>query len=361
MGFLDLFRRKPAIETRSSGTGFTAQLIGARQAYISGVSGIAELTATTQSCVSLWEHGLALAHVDGTDLLNRHSMAIAARSLALRGEAVFLIRDRLIPAVDWELSTRNSIPRAYRLSLPEAGGNATETALAGEVLHFRVAPDPGSPWTGQAPLRRASLTAGLLQIIETALAEAYTYAPFGSQVIPFPESPGVDMETLGRDFRGQRGRVMLRESVNVSAAGGPAPAQDWRPAGTTPDIQGMLPAELLASSRAAICNVFGVLPAMLVEQAQGPLIREGQRHLAQWCLQPIAALMAEECSTKLGGPVFIDVMRPLQAFDSGNRARSAAAIISALVEAKNGGLDPAQVDMAMALVNWSKDNSDGAA
>ena len=82
-------------------------------------------------------------------------------------------------------------------------------------------------------------------------------------------------------------------------------------------------------------------------------------HLAQWTLQPAAMLMAEECSAKLGAEIMIDVMRPLQAFDSGNRARSAGAIISALAEAKAAGLDPAQVDLALSLVNWGKD--DGAA
>ena len=98
---------------------------------------------------------------------------------------------------------------------------------------------------------------------------------------------------------------------------------------------------------------------MLVPEGQGPMVREAQRHLAQWTLQPLAMLMAEEASAKLGGKVFIDVMRPLQAFDSGNRARSAGAIISALAEAKAAGLDPAQVDAALTLVNWGKD--DGAA
>lgn len=365
MGLMDLFRRQRGAgdhtptETRSSGTGFTAQLIGARQAYIAGVSGIGELTATVQGCVTLWEGGLSLAHVDGTDLLTRHAMAVAARSLALRGEVVFYIGDELIPAVDWEVTTRHGKPRAYRLSLPEAGGNTTTTALAAEVLHFRTAPDPAQPWTGQAPLRRSSLTAGLLQSIEAALAEVYANAPMGSQVVPFPESQDVDLETLGAGFRGRRGRVLVRESVNVTAAGGPAPAQDWRPADVTPNIGGMVPDAMLAAARQAICNAFGVLPGLFIGEAQGPLVREAQRHLAQWVLQPLAMQMAEECAAKLGGKVFIDVMRPLQAFDSGNRARSAGAIISALAEAKAAGLDPAQVDLALSLVNWGKD--DGAA
>lgn len=358
MGLIDLFRRKP-IETRSSGTGYTAQLIRARAAYIAGVSGIGELTATVQGCVTLWEGGLSLAAVEGTDLLTRHAMAIAARSLALRGEVVFYIGDELIPAVDWEVTTRHGKPRAYRLSLPEAGGNTTTTALAAEVLHFRTAPDPAQPWIGQAPLRRSSLTAGLLQTIETALTEVYANAPMGSQVVPFPESQDVDLAELGRGFRGQRGRVMVRESVNVTAGGGPAPAQDWRPADVTPNITGMIPDAMLAAARQAICNAFGVLPGLFIGEAQGPLVREAQRHLAQWVLQPLAMQMAEEVAAKIGGQVMIDVMRPLQAYDSGNRARSAGAIISALAEAKAAGLDPGQVDLALSLVNWGKD--DGAA
>lgn len=346
-------------ETRSSGTGYTSQIMAARESYISGMSGVGELTATVQGCVSLWEGGLSLAAITGTNVLTRHSMAVAARALALRGEVVFLIGDRLTPAIDWELSTRGGVPKAYRLSLPEAGGNTTETALAAEVLHFRTAPDPAAPWTGQAPLRRSSLTAGLLQVIETALSEVYANAPMGSQVIPFPESPDTDLDAIGRGFRGRRGRVMLRESVNVTAAGGPAPAQDWRPADTTPNITGMVPDAMLAGARQAICSAFGVLPGLFIGEAQGPLVREAQRHLAQWVLQPLAMQMAEECSAKLGGPVMIDVMRPLQAFDSGNRARSAGAIITALAEAKAAGLTPEQVNMALSLVNWGE--GDGAA
>jgi hypothetical protein len=359
MGIMDIFRRKPEPTETRSGTGYTAQIIGARSAYIAGVSGIGELTATVQTCVSLWEGGLSLADVQGAPMLTRHAMAVAARALALRGECVFLIGDQLIPAVDWDLTTRHGVPRAYRLSLPEAGGGITETALAAEVLHFRAAPDHVQPWIGQSPLRRSSLTAGLLHEIETALFEVYGSAPLGSQVIPFPESQDVDLETLGAGFRRRRGRVLVRESVNVTAAGGPAPAQDWRPADVTPNITGMAPADMLSAARAAICGAFGVLPGLLVPEGQGPLVREAQRHLAQWVLQPLAMIMAEEASAKFGGKVFIDVMRPLQAFDAGNRARSAGSIISALAEAKTAGLEPSQVDAALALVNWGKD--DGAA
>ncbi|MGB7411964.1 MAG: hypothetical protein WA910_12525 [Sphingopyxis granuli] len=344
----------PKGETRSaSGTGYTSQIMAARQAYIAGRTGLGELTATVQTCVSLWESGMALADVDGTDLLSRHSMAIAARALALRGEAVFLIRDKLIPIIDYDLSTRDGIPRAYRLSVPDIGGGRSETALAAEVLHFKVAPDPGAPWTGQAPLRRSSLTAGLLHTLESALAEVYENAPLGSQVVPFPESPDVDLETLGLGFRGRRGRVMLRESVNVTAAGGPTPNQDWRAQDVTPSLQGSMAVESLAEARGAIFAAFGILPAMFAGNAQGPLVREAQRHLAQWQLQPIAQLMAEECSEKLASPVTIDVVRPAQAFDAGGRARAFGAMVQAMAMAKENGLDPQSIEDALSFIDWA--------
>lgn len=342
----------PSVEKRSAMSGFTAELMAARESYISGRRGIAELTATAQSCISLWENGFALADVAGADMLDRRTMAMMARSLALRGEAVFLIRDKLVPCSDWDLATRFGVPKAYRCNISEAGGGSTTTALAAEVLHVRIGSDVSTPWIGTAPLRRASLTAAMLQAVETALGEAYEMMPLGSQVVPMPEIPDTDSTKLGRSFRGQRGRVLLRESVAVSAAGGPAPAADWRPADLTPDLQRAMPAESLAAARESVCGVFGVLPALFDAAAQGPLVREAQRHLCTWTLQPIAELLAEEASEKLGAKVAIDTLRPTQAFDAGGAARAVSTLVQAMAQAKEAGLDPAAVAGAFKRLDW---------
>jgi len=63
-------------------------------------------------------------------------------------------------------------------------------------------------------------------------------------------------------------------------------------------------------------------------------------------LQPLAALIAEELTDKTGAPVTLDVLRPLQAFDAGGRARAAGAIVHALIEATEAGLDPAAMSRA---------------
>ena len=360
MGILDIFRRNPVAadnevhEKRASASGFTAEIIAARESYLSGSRGVAELTGTVQSCVSLWEGALAQADVAGTDLLTRADLAMTARGLALRGEALFLIDETegLIPASDWDLSTRHGRPRAYRVSISEAGGGYTRTALAAEVLHFRIGVDPVTPYFGQAPLRRAALTAGMLQAVEEALREVYENAPIGSMIVPFPESREDDLGALGRGFRGRRGRVLLRESVNVSAAGGPAPAADWKPADVSPDLSRAMTRESLDAARGSILGVFGVLPALMNGQAQGPLVREAQRHLATWVLQPIASVMADEARAKLGAPVEIDLLRPLQAFDAGGRARAFAGYVEALASAKQNGLTPGEVAEALRIVNW---------
>ena len=339
-------------ETRALGTSFTSQVMAARADYFTGAGGVAELTATVQSCVTLWESGLALADVQGTALLTRRTMALAARALALRGEAVFLIRDdELVACNAWDLSTRYGVPRAYRLTISDAGGGTTETVLAAEVLHVRIGADPVSPWVGSAPLHRARLSAGMLEEIETMLGEVYREAPIGSQIVPMPEATLAELDAMGHSFRGRRGRVMLHESTQVSAAGGPAPHTDWTPKTITPDLSRAMPKEILEASQTSVLGVFGVLPALQDRIAQGPLVREAQRHLAGWILQPIAMLIAEEATEKLGAEVSIDVLRPLQAYDAGGRARALNSIVEALATAKEKGLSPAEVNAALTVVN----------
>lgn len=345
-------RKSKEIETRAAGSGFTSEIIAAREAYISGRRGIGELTATVQSCVALWEAGLSISDVEGTDLLTRRTLALAARSLALRGEAVFLIRDdRLVPCSDWDLRTRDGAPTAYRVSVSEAGGGRAYTVLSGEVLHFRIGCDVSAPYYGTAPLKRAQLTAGLLHAVEEALAEVYELAPVGSAVVSYPEAGATDLEVLARGFRGARGRVLLREATSVVAAGGPTPSKDWRGESLSPDLERAMPTQILSAARDSIALAFGVLPALASNSTTGPLVREAQRHLASWVLQPIAEGIAEEAAEKLGVPVKLDVMRPLQAYDAGGRARALKAIVDTLATAKAAGVDP---DRALALVDWSE-------
>lgn len=355
MGLMDLFRRQaPAIETRAVQPGYTASLMAAREAWVSSASGLAELTAAVQTSVSLWEAGLSLADVQGTDILDRRTMALIGRALGLRGECLFLIRDdRLIPCTDWDISTRYGQPRAYRVGLPEIGGGRNETVLAGEVLHFRIGCDAMTPWAGSAPLSRARLSAGLLEEITTAMRDVFRDAPIGSQIVPTPEGSADDMEALRTGFRGKRGSTLVIEGVAQSVAAGMHPQLGKSPDQLSPDLQRTLADKLLTDAKGDIYGVFGILPGLVYQSTTGPMIREAQRHLAQLVLQPIANLLAEEATEKLGGLVTVDVVRPMQAFDHGGKARALGAMVKALAEAKAAGIEDVAFQDALKFIDWA--------
>ncbi|WP_296221355.1 phage portal protein [uncultured Sphingomonas sp.] len=355
MGLLDLFRREKAAptETRAIAQGYTADLIAARAEWLSGRSCTAELTATVQSCVSLWESGFTLADVAGTDMLDRRTLAMLARSLALRGEALFLIRDRLLPVTDWDMKTLHGEPTAYRVSVSEVGGGHSQTVLAAEVLHVRIGSSPITPWAGTAPLHRASLSAELLQEVETALRDVYRDGPIGSQIVPLPEGSTEDMAAMRAQLRGRRGSSLVIEGVAQATAAGMNPQLGQRPESLTPDLQRAMTTETLAAARGAILMAYGVLPALLNPATTGPLVREAQRHLAQLVLQPMALIVAEEATAKLGQPVTIDCVRPMQAFDHGGKARAFATMLGALAEAKAAGLDMQTIKDAEAFIDWA--------
>lgn len=353
MGLMDIFRRKPQpIETRAVQPGYTASLMAAREAWISGASGLAELTGAVQASVSLWEGCLSLSDIRGTDMLDRRTMALVGRSLALRGECLFLIRDRLIPCTDWDMSTRYGMPRAYRVGLPEIGGGRNETVLAGEVLHFRIGCDATTPWAGSAPLGRARLSAGLLDVITTAMRDVFRDAPLGSQIIPVPEGSAEDMDAMRAGFKGRRGASLVIEGVAASTAAGMNPNIGKSPDQLSPHLDKTLADKLLIEAKGEIYGVFGILPGMVNASTTGPMVREAQRHLAQLVLQPIANLLAEEASDKLGGPVTIDVVRPMQAFDHGGKARALGAMLQAWATAKEAGLDDATIQDALKFIDW---------
>ena len=350
-----LMNKLRPIEARSSGSGYTAQVMAARDSFISGRRGVAELTATVQSCVSLWEGGFAMADVSGTEVLTRQTMAMIARAVALNGEAVYLITELgLVPVTDWDVTTRDGKPRAYRLSIPEAGGGRTVTALAAEVLHLRIGSDNLTPWIGTAPLRRSSLTGAMLHALESALGETFENAPLGSQIVPLPDTGAEDMASMRGAFRGRRGSTLVIEGVAQATAAGMNPQIGQKPDQLSPDLSKSMTAETLAAAREGILMAYGVLPSLVNRDATGPAVREAQRQLAIWTLQPIAALLADEASAKLGGLVEIDTIRPLQAFDAGGRARALSAIIKTMAEAKEAGIPPGDVSGAMRMVDWKE-------
>jgi hypothetical protein len=186
------------------------------------------------------------------------------------------------------------------------------------------------------------------------LRDVFADAPLGSQIVPIDAGAGEAFEMVRGNLRGRRGASILIESLlGAIAAGMPTPQRNGA-TDLSPRLRDAMTVEHLEQARSAILMAFGVLPAMLNPAATGPVIREGQRHLATWALQPIAELIAEEAGAKLGAAVSIDVHRPLQSFDAGGSARAAAGMMQALATAKAAGLSDAQVAAAFGALDWKE-------
>ena len=138
---------------------------------------------------------------------------------------------------------------------------------------------------------------------------------------------------------GRRGSTLVIEGVAQATAAGTNPQLGQKRDDLTPDLGKAQVVQALGTAQGAISQAFGVFPALHNDAVTGPVIREAQRHFAQSTLEPIAKLISEEASAKLGGAVQIDVVRHMQAYDAGGKARA----FSAMIKAQAAGIDPGQV------------------
>lgn len=335
------FRRdKPETRSAPGDSSYTMLAMLARAEAITDAG--ADLSGVVAGCASLWANGLSMAETE-SDLLTPEVLASMGRQLAAEGNSVWLITPQgLVPVSDYSLTTLDSRPRAYRVTIPGILGGEQQMALAGEIIHIRIGADVRAPWQGVAPLRRAQISAGLLNATEVALAETFRDAPIGSKMLAMPEASETAVSQLANSIRGKRGRILVRQSSTVYAGSQAAP-DDWRPADLTPNLRDSMAVESLRTARDAVLHAYGVLPALMNDQAAGPVIREAQRHLATWTLQPIAKLIAHEVKAKTGDVIRLDVPAGLHAFDVGGAARAMSTIISALAEAKTAEIPPDQI------------------
>ena len=167
----------------------------------------------------------------------------------------------------------------------------------------------------------------------------------------FVLAAGIDKVVKGNV--GKRGATLVIEGVAQAVGAGMHPQLGKSPDQLSPDLSRTMAGELLREGKAAIYSAYGILPGLQNPATTGPMVREAQRHLAQLILQPIAGMMAEEATDKLGGKVTLDVVRPMQAFDAGGKARALSTMLQALAQAKEAGIEGAALQDALAFIDWA--------
>lgn len=342
-------RKKPEVETRAA-SGYTAEVIAARQQFFSGSRGVAEATAVVESAAGLWERAFTASDVSEAHraTLSPMLLALIGRSLAVRGQFVGLVDSsgpviEIVPAIDWDLKTRQGRPVGYRLQIPEVGGGFQVNALAAEVVDIRINADPATPWHGQSPLRKARLSADLLAEIETGLCEVFA-GGWGNLILPTPQLSDVQRDSLEAKLKGKHGGLTVVESQRVLSGQAPTPGlADWGVSGElTPDLRLMDIPKHWQAVKDGILGAYGIPPILFTSDTQSAAMREAQRHAVLWTLQPIAKLANAELSLKLGGEVKLDLTTPLQASDAAGRARAVGILVG------NG----MSLEDALKLVAW---------
>ena len=318
----------PRREHRES---YTEQVVAAAQTAASGTAASAAVAAV-ESAAGLWERGFMSAQ---SAVLKPWQLALAARSLLLRGESVWWAsRAGLLPVSSHDVSGRSASPDRwqYRISLPAPAGTITKHRVAaGSIVHFRIGAAPSTPWRGCSPLVNAKATRGLLEQIEKSLTDEHVVPSARVVGVPEPESS----QEVANQIAAGGGRVLLGEQAEAGIPGGGVNARsDWSPDrfGPEPETGSVT---LRADVERSILAAAGVPSELVIPSSGGGDSREAWRRFLYSTIAPIGAIMSSELARiGLESEIHFDELR---ASDLAGRARA----FKQLTEA--GGLESGEI------------------
>ena len=309
-----------------------------------------EFTAMVAAAAGLWGRTISGAEVSPmgrrTRAVTPGFLSTCAHELAIRGEALYLIRVmggavKLIPS-SYHTVNGDDDPDDWTYVLNTQGptGSPVVRVRAAEVVHVRYLPSNRRPWEGVSPLEAGGTTARLLAELEASLADE-AGGPRGS-VVPV----SVLRDETSQPRREQilsklRGAVALFESNQFSniAPGGGSQASggsaDWAPRrfGPNPPAGAV---QLRKEAAADVAAAFGCSAGMLRGDGAGTGTREDWREFLSATARPLAGLIAAELAAKLDAPVTLD-LAPLE--DVGERLNRARLFRTLVGREKLPGLD----------------------
>ena len=217
----------------------------------------------------------------------------------------------------------------YNATLYGPTDSRHEWVPAASMLHTRYSVDSSRPWFGQSPLHWAHRTGTLAGNLESRLGEE-AGGPVG-HIIPVPQDGGDGgdddpLAGLKRDLANARGRTLLAETVAAAWGEGrqAAPQSDYRPHRFGADPPATLPS-LRTEASMSVLSACGV-PASLISDADGTSQRESWRRFVMGAVEPLLAIVGEECERKLDMRVSFDLRR-LWAHDLAGRASAFKAMV----------------------------------
>ena len=293
----------------------------------------ASRTGAVRACSGLLARAFASADVapEGprTQPLTPSVLSRIGRDLVECGSSVWRIRvtERdglsLVNLANWE-KTRQGY---YRFE----GGGRTRSLPPDSVLHFRWAGSDRPPWAGA--------TGSLLGGIERTLSEESAHK--SAYLLPLPGDPA-DSVALKTAIQNRKGNSLVVRTLQ----GGLGDRQEAIRAEYLQRRIGQDPPEMLLRLRQAaestIYAAVGLPPSLFALDATDGVLREGARQALHAFIEPAAAWVVEEASTKLDVALTLTFDR-LRASDLRGRAQAIKALVESGVSLddalRRAGLD----------------------
>ena len=342
-------------QTAEYRAGFTDAVLSNALTAANAAQGTADASETAAVIFGMGclQAAFAMADIEPEELrptLTPMVLGGMAQQLSLRGNSVWdiLVNEgdpfATLRAGTVETITGGPDPQGwlYQMAFQGPSDDQSLVRLYSDVIHARINADPMRPWQGFPALALAGVSARLLANVELRLSEEAN-ARVG-YLLNYPDGTSdTTIAGIRGDIGAARGGVMLAETGGAGfRAGLPGGnSTDWRKTRLGAEI----PATSLEARREAVRDILGAMrvPAVLLLGGDGASYREGYRQFLTMGVNPMAEVVAEELSAKLGANVQFSFRR-LAAADIASRARAMGVMVSA-------GLP---IDVAQALADLTE-------
>lgn len=326
------FRTRAQARELAYRAGYTDARVDAAVRAAAGSAAERDATAAAEFAAVTWARALATADVSPavsrTAPLSPAVLAAVGRDLVARGESVWSVsieggRPALTRACGYEI--RGSSPRRddwrYVLELAAPDGVRRRVGVPSlAVFHAVWSTDPGRPWRGVGPLRRANLAADLAAAVESRLC-GEAEGPSG-YVLPIPKD-GQDATVSGlrQDLGSLDGGLSVVETTGNWDAGTMRVPREYEPRRI-----GIEPPEALVRLRSAVGReviaAAGVPPQLFEPAGTAGGQREAYRRFLHAQVAPLGRELAAEAARALSVPALAFSWAALGAADVTGRARA---------------------------------------
>ena len=303
--------------------------------------------AALETAAGLYARSFASAQVNPTGnartaAITPSILASIARSLIRNGSSLHLIEIgreglRLSPCGSWDIQGGDSPSSWYvRADLFGPSGSRTVFCPHGSFVHCRYAVDPARPWRGIGPLQFSHQTATLAANLELRLGEEAGGAVAHLLAIPSDGGDGGADDPLAElksDIRAGKGKTLLVETTAAGFGEGrsASPKRDWMPSRIGASPPATLPS-LRSDAALSVLGACGVPGSLATTQnSDGSGQRESWRRFLHGSVQPLAEIVSQELSEKLGVDISLDFSR-IQASDISGRARAFGSLVKSGME-----------------------------